>query len=49
MRDYVRLCRRGGEAPFRQLVRDAGLKSPFEAGSLVRVVEAARQYLDGDR
>ena len=26
---YVALCRRGGEAPFQQLVHSAGLTSPF--------------------
>jgi M3 family oligoendopeptidase len=46
MRDYVTLCQRGGGAPFRQLVRSAGLKSPFEPGCLVRVVDAARKHLD---
>ncbi len=29
---YVALCSRGGEAPFRELVRSAGLASPFEDG-----------------
>ncbi|GAC1545297.1 MAG: M3 family oligoendopeptidase [Vulcanimicrobiaceae bacterium] len=39
--DYVALCARGGEAPFRELVRSAGLRSPFEAGALANVVTAA--------
>ncbi len=38
---YVALCARGGEAPFRELVRSAGLRSPFEAGALADVVKAA--------
>jgi oligoendopeptidase F len=45
MADYVALCRRGGEAPFRSLVASAGLTSPFEDGCLAEVVEAARAVL----
>jgi len=42
---YVALCTRGGEAPFRELVRSAGLRSPFEAGTLADVVSAASAML----
>lgn len=38
---YATLCARGGEAPFRDLVRSAGLRSPFESGALADVVSAA--------
>jgi M3 family oligoendopeptidase len=38
---YVALCRRGGEAPFRELVRSAGLRQPFDEGTLEDVVRAA--------
>jgi M3 family oligoendopeptidase len=38
---YVALCGRGGEAPFRELVRSAGLRVPFESGALEDVVTAA--------
>jgi len=38
---YVRLCGRGGEAPFGELVRSAGLRSPFEPGALADVIAAA--------
>lgn len=38
---YVALCGRGGEASFRTLTRDAGLRIPFEAGALEDVVAAA--------
>ncbi|HVJ55528.1 MAG TPA: M3 family oligoendopeptidase [Aliidongia sp.] len=42
--DYVALCGRGGSAPFQDLVRSAGLVSPFAPGALSEVVgEAARQ------
>ena len=45
MSAYVTLCRRGGEAPFQDLVRSAGLVSPFDPGCLERVVDAARTTL----
>jgi len=38
---YVALCKRGGEAPFQQLTKGAGLHSPFEQGALDEVVEHA--------
>jgi M3 family oligoendopeptidase len=43
--DYVALCRRGGEAPFRELARSAGLTSPFDDGCLAGIVERARAAL----
>jgi M3 family oligoendopeptidase len=43
--DYIALCRRGGEAPFQELTRNAKLISPFEPGALTQVVEQARQIL----
>jgi M3 family oligoendopeptidase len=42
---YVHLCHRGGEAPFGELVKSAGLVSPFEEGCLERAVEHARREL----
>lgn len=44
MDDYMALCAHGGSAPFGELVRSAGLRSPFEPGVLaesVREVEKA--------
>jgi M3 family oligoendopeptidase len=43
--DYVALCRRGGEAPFRELARSAGLTSPFDDGCLAGIVDRARAAL----
>jgi len=43
---FGQLCRRGGEAPFGELVKSAGLMSPFEAGCLERVVGQARAELN---
>ncbi len=45
MTSYVALCRRGGEAPFQDLVRSAGLTSPFDDGCLTDVVHAASETL----
>ena len=45
LKDYTRLCARGGEAPFQTLAKDSGLISPFEPGCLERVVQRARQEL----
>lgn len=41
LHDYVELCARGGGAPFKDLVRSAGLVSPFAAGALSDVVREA--------
>ena len=43
---YVKLCARGGVAPFGELIREAGLKSPFEAGVLSMVASRASQMLE---
>lgn len=45
MASYVELCRRGGEAPFQELARSAGLTSPFESGCLRDVIGLARKSL----
>ncbi len=42
---YVTLCGRGGSAPFGELVRSAGLVSPFEPGALADVVREAEAVL----
>jgi M3 family oligoendopeptidase len=43
--DYVALCGRGGSAPFRELARSAGLRSPFDDNCVAEVVAAAREVL----
>lgn len=45
IKDYVKLCARGGEAPFQELTRSAGLVSPFDEGCLRDVVGLAREQL----
>ena len=44
---YVALCQRGGEAPFQQLAKSAGLISPFEKGCLKDVVALAKKAILG--
>ncbi len=45
MNAYHALCARGGEAPFQELVRSAGLTSPFEPGCLRAVAGQAQRAL----
>lgn len=47
MEAYVALCGRGGSAPFQDLVRSAGLVSPFADGALKDVVREAVALLEG--
>ena len=42
---YVALCERGGEAPFQDLARSAGLRSPFDGDCLRDVVQEAETTL----
>lgn len=42
---YVTLCGKGGSAPFQDLVRSAGLVSPFREGALADVVREAEAVL----
>jgi M3 family oligoendopeptidase len=42
---YVALCGRGGTKSFRELVASAGLRSPFEPGSLAEVAREAGRAL----
>ncbi|MBS0639842.1 MAG: M3 family oligoendopeptidase [Proteobacteria bacterium] len=42
---YVRLCGQGGSMPFQDLVRSAGLVSPFAPGALADVVREAEAVL----
>ncbi len=48
MKQYVSLCQKGGQAPFQQLVRSAGLKSPFEKGCLEEVIDSLYKHLEVD-
>jgi oligoendopeptidase F len=43
---YNALCARGGEAPFQDLAKSAGLVSPFQSGCLRDVAAQARKVLD---
>ncbi len=43
---YMTVCERSGLVPFKKLVPEAGLKSPFEAGSIAQVTPEIEKYLD---
>lgn len=45
LKTYDDLCKRGGEAPFQELVKGAGLISPFKQGCLTDIVGQARAGL----
>jgi len=45
-KDYLTLCKAGGSMSFLKLVELAGLKSPFEEGTIEEVVAKVEAYLD---
>ncbi len=45
-KDYVQLCKLGGQYPFTELVRRSNLQSPFEAGTVEQVISKIGAYLD---
>lgn len=44
-RSYVKLCKLGGSKSFLNLVQEAGLKSPFEDGTVKEVVDKIKKEL----
>ncbi|MCR8849152.1 M3 family oligoendopeptidase [Rossellomorea sp. SC111] len=45
--DYVSLCKLGGSRSFTALVEAAHLDSPFQEGTVEKVIEPIRQWLNG--
>ncbi|MGD6958064.1 M3 family oligoendopeptidase [Rossellomorea aquimaris] len=45
--DYVALCKLGGSLSFTGLVKAAKLDSPFQEGTVKKVIEPIRQWLNG--
>ena len=43
---YMKLVRKAGTQTFEELVKTAGLSSPFEEKTLCRVAEAAKNWLN---
>lgn len=43
---YLTLCRESGLLPFKQLVPQSGMKSPFEPGTIAGITPALEAYLD---
>ena len=44
---YLTLCKLSGRVPFKKLVPQSGMKSPFEDGTIAQITPALEQYLDG--
>ena len=44
--DYIRLCKAGGSNSFLELLKIAGLKSPFEEDTLTSILPDIEKYLD---
>lgn len=44
--DYIRLCKAGGSMSFLELVKLAGLESPFQDGVIKKVVKPIKEWLD---
>ena len=44
---YLTLCRQSGLLPFKKLVPQSGLMSPFEEGTIAKITPALEYYLDG--
>jgi M3 family oligoendopeptidase len=44
---YLDLCMKSGRIPFKQLVPESGLLSPFVDGTIARITPELEKYLDG--
>ncbi len=42
---YLNCCRRSGFVPFKELVKECGLKSPFEKGCIDSVIPGLKEFL----
>ena len=45
-KDYVRLCKAGGSMSFLKLVELAGLRSPFEDGTVEWAIQPIKEYFE---
>ncbi len=46
-KSYLELCGRGGSKSFLELLKVAGLRNPFEAGSIAAIMAPAKAWLEG--
>lgn len=46
LKDYLDLCSKGGSKPFLELVKEAGLESPFEENVIKKLAEEIEEYID---
>ncbi len=43
---YLTLCRASGRVPFKKLVPESGMQSPFEPGAIAKITPELERYLD---
>ena len=46
-KSYLNLCRNSGRKPFKQLVPESGLLSPFDEGTIAKITPELEAYLEG--
>ncbi|HMS65613.1 MAG TPA: M3 family oligoendopeptidase [Ignavibacteria bacterium] len=46
LKDYLELCSKGGSKPFLELVKEAGLESPFEENVIKKLSKEIEDYID---
>ena len=44
--NYLGLCKLGGSLPYTGLLRSAGLLNPFEEGTIKKIIEPVKAFLD---
>ncbi len=44
-KDYVKLCTLGGSKPYKELLKEVGLESPFERATIEKTINFARNWL----
>jgi M3 family oligoendopeptidase len=47
LQEYIALCKLGGSKSFVALLESANLENPFKAGTVAKIIEPIRAYLDG--
>lgn len=43
---YLKVCDRAGLVPFKELLKECGLKSPFEEGTIAAITPGLESYLE---
>ena len=45
-KSYLELCKNSGRKPFKQLVPESGLLSPFDEGTIAKIIPELEEYLE---